>query len=93
MTIKQSVQEIRQLHPTVRIAGYIARAAKINELGAKLRTVKQDEEWTEEESKNWEDLCSDLDPWWIALSQQEKEYVVKFDEAFGAICRGEDLLK
>ena len=89
-----NINEIQNLHPTVRIAGYLARNMALAECGAKLRTVKEDEEWTEEEEAEWDRLCDELDPWFYALTDAERELMTKIDANFfvSKLARGENVL-
>lgn len=82
------------MHPTVRLAGYFARTAALAECGARLRTEKEDEDWTEEENAEWDRLCDEIEPWFYALSDAEREFLCgqKFDDFLGKLTRGEDML-
>jgi hypothetical protein len=82
-------EEIRKLTPQERIAGFMARDARVAEIGCKLRSHKEDEEWTPEEEKEWDDACDDLDPWWYALSEEEHAAIKEIYLVFSQLARGE----
>ena len=88
-------EEIKCLHPAIRIAGYLTRNAALSEYGAKLRTVKQDEEWTEEENTEWDRLCDQVEPWWYAMSDDERNWLRRegVENILGKLCRGEEILE
>jgi len=83
--------EIKKMHPSVRMGGYLKHNALLCEYGAKLRSVKEDEEWTEEESEEWDRLCDELDPWFYALTDKEREALMSagMQTVFGIVARGE----
>lgn len=89
MTINYEIDRIRALPKVQRLAGYLARLAALDEVGARFRTNKEDEEWTEEEHNEWDKYCDELDPWWYALSEEEKCSVNYVENYMACLCRGE----
>lgn len=90
MTWHQERDRIKALSPQERMAGYLVRVARLAELGVKLRLAKEDNEWTEEESKEWENICDEIDPWFYALTNEENIYLGKIcNDLFSALARGE----
>ncbi len=83
-------QEIMLLPKPVRLAGYLARMAAVDELGAQLRCSKEDEQWSEEEQAQWEALCDAVDPWFYALSSEEKQLLNPVIVFMACFARGED---
>lgn len=83
-------EQIIQLLPGQRIAGFLSRSAKLAELGAFLRANdRADETWTEQEIKEWNDLCSEFEVWRYSLRENEYEIIEEVDEFLASICRGE----
>jgi len=91
--MKKTIEEIRNLHPAVRVAGYIVRNAAITECGAKLRTIKEDEEWSKEEEEEYENACAESEPWFYALTDDERNFLrwSGIENVLGKLCRGEEL--
>lgn len=91
-----TVEEITALPKIVRVAGYLSKMALLDECGAKLRvahahhSTDHDEKWTPEEEAEWDRLCDDLDPWWDALSAEEKAMINPIIVFSACLCRGED---
>lgn len=86
--------EIKNLSSTERIAGYIFYSAKLAMLGAKLRKENRpDESWTEQEHKEWDFICDELEPWHHALSEEENLIINENIGIFMAkLIRGESIL-
>ena len=84
------VQEIRELSKVVRLAGYIARLAAFDEMGAKISARKEDEQWTTEENTEWEKMCDEFDAWHYGLSVQEHETIAPISTFMAYLCHGED---
>lgn len=90
-SVKMKVEEIKALHPAIRLAGYLFRSARLSEIGARLRTKYPDDkdDWSEEEWNEWDAACDEIDPYFYALNQEEKEAVKAADLTLASLCRGE----
>lgn len=90
-----NTEEIKKLTPQERVAGYLARDAKLAEIGCRLRvrhhheSTDYDEKWTPEEEKEWDDACDDIEPWFYALSDEEKQQIWEIVLVFSQLARGE----
>ena len=82
-------EEIRNLSPVERVAGYLLASAKLAAIGAKLRNHKDDADWTEDEEAEWGAAADELDPWWYGMSKEEHDAVEDMTAMFGSITRGE----
>lgn len=90
MGLHEQVEEIKKLPPSLRVAGYLARSARHAELGARLRlNGRPDESWTPEEDAEWDRLCDEIDPWWYAMTDEDKAEARKVDLYLASLCRGE----
>jgi len=89
-------QEIAVLPKILRLAGYLSRLAVADECGARLRLAHKhestdyDEKWTPEEEAEWERLTDAIEPWWYALSDEEKKLLNPVEVFMAHLCRGED---
>lgn len=88
-------EEIENLTPQERVAGYLLVIAKLAEIGARLRTkykdvsTDYDERWNEEEDAEWDACCDELEVWFYSIKPDEKESVQKIDSFFGCLTRAE----
>jgi len=89
-------QEIAALPKILRLAGYLSRMAAADEVGARLRlahakeSTDHDEKWTAEEEAEWERVTDEIDPWWYALTEEEKVLLNPVSVFTACLCRGED---
>lgn len=84
------IKEIEELSPPERISGYLYYSAKLSMLGAKLRKDNRDDSsWTPEEEEEWETIGEEIEPWWYALSKEEKEAISAVEIIMGSLTRGE----
>ncbi len=88
-TVKEQTEAIRQLHPAVRMAGYLARVAALAELGARLRTRFPDDNFPDKDQQDWDRLSDECDPWYDALSEPELYAVRYMDRVLGPLTCGE----
>ena len=94
--ISMNVEQIKQLPKILRLIGYLSRSSKLSECGAKLRlahiheATDADERWTDEEEAEWDNLCDNVNPWWEALSNEEKILLKPLECFMACLCRGED---
>ena len=84
------IKEIHELPKIVRLAGYLARLALLDEVGAKLRTSKEDEDWTQEEEERWYTLVDEIENWEYGLSREEHNLLKPISSFMACLCRGED---
>lgn len=92
--ISMNFEEIVELTSTERIANYLFYLTKLAALGARLRKDERpDESWTVEETKEWDDVCDELEPWCYALSDREREAVDFVEEFVVKLMRGEIVTK
>jgi len=78
------------LSPVERVAGYLYHSAKLAMVGAKIRKGgREDSTWTKEEDAEWDAACDELDGWWYAMSDEEKEAIKPADSIIASITRGE----
>ncbi len=88
--------EIASLPKIERLAGYLKVLAELDACGAMLRTTHAtesndyDEKWTPEEEMWWDACCDQCDPWWDALSKEEKASLNPIIVYMACLCRGED---
>ena len=88
--MKETIEAIKKVSVSERLAGYLLRVAELASVGAQLRSKKEDEDWTEQENKLFEAFQDSIDPWLAALSEEEKQFLHKFEvELFAPITRGE----
>lgn len=86
--------EIAKLEPCERVAGYLLYSSKLAVILSRLRkNGRRDETWTEEETKEWELACDDLDPWWYALSTEDQDALLPAQVVIAAASNGEWPLK
>ena len=88
----KTIEEIRALPQNLRIAGFLKLSAVLNEYAAELRLAKDDSEWTDEESKKWDELADELDGWWWAMSQEEIEFIRPISVRTAIIACGESII-
>ncbi len=75
-------EEIAQLSPQERIAGYLYWEAKLTFLGAMLRVKYKDvatdysEGWSPEEDQEWDEICEQHEIWWYAVPLTERGGIV-----------------
>lgn len=91
MTIFEEADEISKWPQPIRLAEYLKVLAENTVIGARLRTSKQDEEWTEEDKQLWESSCEKMEPYWYALSENDRKVLRVVMELTGSLCRGENL--
>jgi hypothetical protein len=86
-------EEVKKLTPQERVAGYLARSARITEIGARLRVKYggDDTSWTAEEEAEWDAACDETDPWWEAMTPEEQAVTRQMAPLFGALGRGENM--
>jgi len=87
--MRYAITEIEKLTPQERVAGYLALLAKLSEIGARLRTKYNDDEWTDEEQAEWDACTDELDPWFYAMKEDEKKAVQVVDSILGPLTRAE----
>lgn len=75
MTIWEKAKEIEKWPQKIRIATFLRVEAELTEILARLHLHKDEEEWTEEEKKEWSDKLDELDPLWYSLSEKEQNFV------------------
>ena len=93
--------KIEEMTPQERIAGYVKTCSDLALLGAKLRTKYKDvrtdyyEGWTQEEEAEWDNLCGFIEPYFYALTEEEKQYLqdIGFENLMGQLTRGENPLE
>lgn len=79
-----------KLSSSERIAGYLFYSAKLAVLGSKLRkNGREDETWTLDEEKEWDTICDEIDPWWYALTEEDKKVLEPVEEILGLITRAD----
>ena len=83
--MKQEIERIRSLPSAVRFAGYIARSAKLAEIGAELNQC--DHRYTEDEVR-WEKAEAELEPWIKAMSSDELKILEGLDVTLATLTRG-----
>lgn len=67
-------KDIALLTSCERLAGYMLVSSKLAVIGARLRKDgREDHTWSEAEIEEWDKACDEIDPWWFALSEEEKE--------------------
>jgi hypothetical protein len=85
-------QEIRLMPQNLRLAGYLLVEAKLTCLLSELRlNYDDDKNWPEEDEKKYEDLCDELDPWWYALSEEEKAFLQPITIRHAVLSNGESI--
>jgi hypothetical protein len=93
MTVLEQERWIRTLPQNLRLAGYLRHNSELTECLAELRLTKEDEAWTDEDDKKVEYLRDALDPWWYALSEEEKDFLLPLDLVHAALACGDDIEK
>lgn len=83
------IQRIKDLHPTLRMAGYLKKLAELSEVGAEMYIPKSD--LTEDDILNLTLYRDELEPWKNALNNQEKQFLISIEKLFEDICKGKDL--
>ncbi len=74
------------------IARYLMHSARLAVLGSTIRKDnRSDESWTKEESDEWDAICDDIDPWWYALSEEDKKKIDCVQEVMSKLTCGESL--
>ena len=92
MTVWDKAEEIKKLPQNIRLAEYIIRDAKLALVGAKLRmNGREDETWTEEEVKEWEEAVEEQEPYWYALSEDERGFLRDINRDLAVLCCGEKI--
>lgn len=90
MSQNQQREAIELLTPGERIAGYLQLSSALAVLGAGLRKGgREDETWSEEEQQRWDAATDALDPWWYAMSDEEKAAIQPVELVLAQITRGE----
>lgn len=90
-TISEEIERISKLPKQIRLAGFLARLAALDELGAQLRTGKDNsDKWSAEDEKKWDDLGDEVEAWHYALSEAEHELLRPIVNFMACLCRGED---
>lgn len=83
-------EEIRNLTPVERVAGFLVLSAKLATVGAKLRkNGRSDDTWTAEEETEWYEVCDQMDIWYYSLSDDERDAIRPVELILGSITRGE----
>ena len=90
-TVGEQIESIRAMPQNIRLAGYIRRSAQTIEHLSKLRLEKEDDEWTEVETAEWEKLVDEEEPWWYALSEEEHTFLNPICLRAAILANGEDI--
>lgn len=86
----KKISKLEQLSPVERVAGYLHLTTKLAMVGARLRKDNRDDStWTLEEEEEWYSICDELDPWWYALSDEERKTIEPANLIIASITRGE----
>ena len=85
-------KEIQDLPQNIRVAGYIHAMSELDVLLAHLRlNGRLDSDWTVEEQTQYEKLMENTEPWWYALSSEEKDFVLPIMIRTAILANGEDI--
>ena len=75
----------------VRKAAYLAVQAKLSLVGARLRSAKEDKDWTPEDWAAWDDATDEMDIAWRWLNEQERDQVSRTDSLLASLCRADKI--